>query len=48
MWTIFIVLLVLWLLGLITSNTMNGFLHLLLALAIGVLIWRLIRGNRAL
>ena len=38
LWTIFVVLLVLWLLGLITSYTLGGFVHILLVLAIVVLV----------
>lgn len=46
LWTIFVVLLVLWALGLVTSNTLGGFIHLLLLLAIGVVLIRLIQGRR--
>jgi hypothetical protein len=45
-WTIFIILLALWLLGLVTSYTMGGFIHLLLLLAIGVFLFRFIQGRR--
>jgi len=45
LWTIFVILLVLWLLGLITSYTMGGFIHILLVLAIVVLVIRLIQGR---
>jgi len=48
LWTIFVVLLVLWLLGMITSYTMGGFLHLLLVIAIAVVLIRLIQGRRIL
>jgi hypothetical protein len=48
LWTIFIVLLVLWALGLVTSTTMGGFIHLLLLLAVVVLVLRLIQGRPAL
>ncbi len=37
-WTIFVVLLVLWLLGLVTSYTMGGFIHILLVVAVIVLV----------
>jgi hypothetical protein len=47
LWTIIAVLLVLWLLGLITSYTMGGLIHLLLVVAIVVLLVRLITGNRS-
>jgi hypothetical protein len=45
LWTIFIILLVLWLLGLITNYTMGGFIHVLLVIAVVVLIIRLIQGR---
>jgi hypothetical protein len=48
LWTIFVVLLVLWALGLVTSTTMGGFIHLLLLLAVVVLVLRLIQGRPAL
>ena len=46
LWTIFIILLVLWLLGLVTSYTMGGFIHVLLVVAVVVLIIQLIQGRR--
>jgi hypothetical protein len=46
LWTIFIILLVLWLLGLVTSYTMGGFIHVLLVIAVVVLIIQLIQGRR--
>jgi hypothetical protein len=46
LWTIFVILLVLWLLGLITSYTLGGFIHVLLVLAIVVLVIRLVQGRR--
>ena len=46
LWTIAVILLVLWLLGLITSYTMGGFIHILLVIAIVVLLVRVISGNR--
>jgi hypothetical protein len=46
LWTIFVILLVLWLLGLITSYTMGGFIHILLVLAIVVVLIRVIQGQR--
>lgn len=46
LWTIFVVLLILWLLGLVSSYTMGGFIHLLLILALVVLIVNLISGRR--
>jgi hypothetical protein len=48
LWTIFVILLVLWLLGLVSSYTMGGFIHLLLVIAIVVLIIQLISGRRPL
>jgi hypothetical protein len=44
--TIAIVLIILWLLGLVSSYTMGGFIHILLVLAIIVIIIRLVRGRR--
>ena len=38
LWTIFVILLVLWLLGLVTSYTLGGFIHILLVLAVVVLV----------
>lgn len=43
--TIAIVLIVLWLLGLVSSYTIGGFIHLLLVMAVVVLLLRLIRGG---
>ena len=48
LWTIFVVLLVLWLLGLVSSYTLGGFIHILLVIAIVVLIIQLLSGRRAL
>jgi hypothetical protein len=45
LWTIFIILLVLWLLGLISGYTMGGFIHILLVIAVVVLIIRQIQGR---
>jgi hypothetical protein len=47
LWTIFVILLVLWILGLVSSYTMGGFIHLLLVLAVIVLIIQLVTGRRA-
>ena len=44
--TIAIILIVLWVLGLVSSYTMGGFIHVLLVIAIVVVLVRLIRGNR--
>lgn len=46
--TISIILLVLWLLGLVTSATMGGFIHILLVIAVVILLVRLIQGKRVL
>ncbi|MCJ7764974.1 MAG: lmo0937 family membrane protein [Thiovulaceae bacterium] len=48
LWTIAVILLVLWALGLVTSYTMGGFIHLLLVVAIIVILIRVIQGRRAL
>jgi hypothetical protein len=48
LWTIFVILLVLWLLGLVSSYTLGGFIHLLLVIAVVVLIIQLIQGRRPL
>jgi Family of unknown function (DUF5670) len=45
LWTIFVILLVLWLLGLVSSYTLGGFIHLLLIIAIVVLVIQLIQGR---
>ena len=46
LWTIAIILTVLWLLGLVSSTTMGGFIHVLLAIAIIVVLLRVIQGRR--
>ena len=48
LWTIFLVLFVLWALGLVTSYTLGGYIHLLLLLAVVALVIRLIQGRRLL
>jgi hypothetical protein len=48
LWTIFVILLVLWLLGLVSSYTLGGFIHILLVIALIVLIIQLIQGRRPL
>jgi len=48
LWTIFVILLVLWLLGLVSSYTLGGFIHILLVIAIVVLIINMIQGRRPL
>ena len=47
LWTIFVILLVLWLLGMVSSYTLGGFIHVLLVLAIVVVLIRVIQGRRA-
>src|SRR5579862_4257299 len=46
LWTVFVVLLVLWLLGLVSSYTLGGFIHILLVLALVVLVINLVSGRR--
>jgi hypothetical protein len=46
LWTIAVILLLLWVLGLISSTTIGGFIHLLLAIAIIVILVGVIRGRR--
>jgi hypothetical protein len=46
LWTLFVVLLVLWLLGVVSSYTMGGFIHILLVLALVALVFQLISGRR--
>jgi hypothetical protein len=46
LWTILVILLVLWLLGLVTSYTMGGFIHVLLVVAVIILVVRLVSGRR--
>ena len=48
LWTMFVILLVLWLLGLVSSYTMGGFIHILLVIAVVILIINLIGGRRTL
>jgi hypothetical protein len=46
LWTIAVVLAILWLLGLVSSYTMGGFIHILLVLAIVVILVNVIQGRR--
>jgi hypothetical protein len=46
LWTIVLILLVLWALGMITSFSMGGFIHILLVVAIVILLFRVIQGRR--
>ncbi|HZU41104.1 MAG TPA: lmo0937 family membrane protein [Terriglobales bacterium] len=47
LWTIFVILLVLWLVGVVSSYTLGGFIHILLVLALLALIVQLLTGRRA-
>jgi len=47
LWTIFVILLVLWLLGMVSSYTMGGFIHILLVIAIAVVLINVISGRRS-
>ena len=47
LWTIFVILMVLWLLGLVTSYTLGGFIHILLVVAIALALIQIISGRRA-
>ena len=46
LWTIFVILLVLWLLGVVTSYTLGGFIHVLLVVAVVIAILQLIQDRR--
>jgi len=46
LWTIFVILLIMWVLGLVTSYTMGGFIHILLVIALVMLVINLIQGRR--
>ncbi len=48
LWTLFVILLVLWLLGIVTSYTFGGFIHILLVVAIAVVLINVISGRRAI
>ena len=48
LWTIFVILLVLWLLGVVTSHTLGGFIHVLLIVAVILAVMQLVQGRRAL
>jgi hypothetical protein len=45
LWTVFVVLMILWLLGVVSSYTIGGFIHILLVVAIAVVLIRLIQGR---
>jgi hypothetical protein len=46
LWTIFVILLVLWALGMVSSYTLGGFIHILLVVALAVLLINLLSGRR--
>jgi len=46
LWTIFVILLILWMLGMVSSYTLGGFIHILLVIAIAVVLIRVIQGRR--
>lgn len=46
LWTVFMVLLVLWLLGVVSAYTLGGFIHILLVLAVITVLVQLIQGRR--
>lgn len=46
LWTIFVILLVLWALGLVSSYTLGGYIHILLVIAVVVLLIRIIQGRK--
>jgi hypothetical protein len=48
LWTLCVILVILWLLGMLTSYTVGGFIHLLLVVALVVVLIRVIQGRRAI
>ena len=48
LWTIFVILVILWLLGLISGHTIGGFIHILLVIAIVVVLIRIIQGRKVM
>ena len=48
LWTIFVVLVILWLLGFISGYTIGGFIHILLVIAVVVVLIRIIQGRKPL
>ena len=46
LWTLFVILLVLWLVGVVSSYTLGGFIHLLLGLALVAMVFQLLTGRR--
>jgi Family of unknown function (DUF5670) len=47
LWTIFLILLALWVLGMVSANTFGGFIHVLLALAVAVVLLRVVQDRRS-
>lgn len=48
LWTLFVILFIMWLLGMVSSYTLGGFIHILLVLALVAVVVQLISGRRAL
>ncbi len=48
LWTIFVILLVLWLVGLVSSYSLGGFIHILLVVAVIILIYNLVTGRKTI
>jgi hypothetical protein len=48
LWTIFVILLVLWLLGMVSAYTLGGFIHVLLVVAVVIALIQLIQGRRVI
>ena len=48
LWTVAVVLVILWLLGMVTAFTMGGFIHILLVIAVITVLLRVISGRRAI
>ena len=48
LWTLLVILVILWLLGMLTSYTVGGFIHILLVVALVVVLIRVIQGRRAI
>lgn len=46
LWTIFVVLLILWALGMVSSYTLGGYIHILLVIALVVVVIRIIQGRK--
>jgi hypothetical protein len=46
LWTIAVIMLILWVLGLVSGYTMNGFIHILIVIAIVAVLYRIITGRR--